>query len=153
MNESLPEAIAVLIPVVAIVMGVGIGMLAIYLEFRKKGDTLKLYHAERMAAIEKGIELPPLPPEFYRGPGSQEPSPARHRRTGLILLFLGLAIAGAMLGMGIPAFWWGFVPAAIGLAFLVAAVFEAREQKRATPMETGVSPTSDLSGPSRPADR
>jgi len=126
-----------LIPIVAIVMGIGIGMLAIYLDFRRKSDTFKLYHAERMAAIEKGIELPPLPAGLFQHSLRREPSPARHRRAGLILLFLGLAIAAAMWGTGIPAFWWGLVPAAIGLAFLVASFLEAREQKKAPPGEGG----------------
>ena len=125
------DAVAVLIPIVAIIMGVGIGMLSIYLEFRRKSDTLKLYHAERMAAIEKGVELPPLPDEFFRRSGSREPGPVRHRRTGLVLLFLGLAIAAAMWGMHILAFWWGLVPAAIGLAFLLSSFLETREQRTA----------------------
>lgn len=130
----MPElAIAIVIPVVSIVFGVGVGMLHLYLDFRKKSDTLKLYHAERMAAIEKGIELPPLPPEFFKSRDALESPATRHRRTGLILLFLGLAIGGAMLGMGIAAFWWGLVPLAIGLALLISGLLEAREQKQLPP--------------------
>jgi hypothetical protein len=37
-----------------------------------------------------------------------------------------------MWGMGIPAFWWGFVPAAIGLAFLISSILEMRERKKAS---------------------
>ncbi len=124
------EAIAIVVPIVAIVMGVSIGMLALYLDFRRKTDTLKLYHAERMAAIEKGIEIPPLPAEFFKSRGGLEPPAARHRRSGLVLLFLGIAIGGAMLGMGIGAFWWGLIPAAIGLALLISGLLEAREQPK-----------------------
>jgi hypothetical protein len=126
-----PELLALMIPIVAIVMGIGIGMLVVYLDFRRKSDTFKLYHAERMAAIEKGIELPPLPPEFF-GTVARESNPVRNRRTGLVLLLLGLSVAGALLGMGIPAFWWGFVPAAIGLAFLLSSILEMRERKKAS---------------------
>ena len=125
------EIVALMIPIVAIVMGIGIGMLAVYLDFRRKSETLKLYHAERMAAIEKGIELAPLPPEFF-GNVARESNPTRHRRTGLVLLLLGLSVAAAMWGMGIPAFWWGFVPAAIGLAFLLSSILEMRERKKAS---------------------
>jgi hypothetical protein len=129
LNNDAVALVGVMIPVIAIVLGVGVGMLTIFLDYRRKSEVLKHYHAERMAAIEKGIELPPLPAAFFQQ-GSREPRPARHRRTGLILLLLGLAIAGAMLGMNNSAFWWGFVPAAIGLAFLISSVLEAREQKQ-----------------------
>jgi hypothetical protein len=113
---------------ICIVMGVGIGMLALYLDYRRKSEAIKLYHAERMAAIEKGIELPPA--DFF-GRG-REHTLARNRAAGLILLFLGLAVAGAMLGMGISAFWWGLVPAAIGLAMVLSCILEARERKKAS---------------------
>ena len=111
-------------------MGISVGMLAIYLDFRRKSETLRLYHAERMAAIEKGIELPPLPEESFKSRDPLDPPAARHRRSGLILLFLGIAIGAAMLGMGIQAFWWGMVPAAIGLALLISGLLEAREQRK-----------------------
>ncbi len=129
-DAAVPEVIAIVIPVVSIVFGVSIGMLALYLDYRRRNNILKLYHAERMAAIEKGIELPPLPPEFFKSRATLEPPATRHRRSGLILLFLGIAIGGAMFGMGIPAFWWGMVPAAIGLALLISGLLEAREQRK-----------------------
>jgi len=61
--------IGVMIPIVAIVMGLGIGMLKLWLDFRKKRDILQAHHTERMAAIEKGIDLPPLPAQFYGSNG------------------------------------------------------------------------------------
>jgi peptidoglycan/LPS O-acetylase OafA/YrhL len=131
-NENDANAVYVLIPVIAIVMGVGIGMLSLYLQFRKTRDMFQLYHAERMAAIEKGIELPPLPPEFFQDTGRREPAPIRHRRIGLILLFFGIAVAVALWGTGVvPDYLWGLVPAAIGLAYLLSSRLEARELKKA----------------------
>lgn len=131
------EAVAIvgeLIPIAAIVLGIGIGMLAMYFEFRKKRELYQLYHAERMAAIEKGIELPALPEEFFKDTARREPSPARHRRMGLILLFVGGAVAIALWGSGSGGgWWWGLVPLALGLAFLLAAFLEAREQTRRLP--------------------
>jgi hypothetical protein len=114
------------IPVIAIVLGITCAMFGLYLDFRKKRDFVQLYHAERMAAIEKGIELPPLPEEYFSGRSGRHSSPARTRRTGLILLFLGIAIT---LGLG--------------LAFLLAAVVEFRELRQ----ESGGEPP--LSGSSR----
>ena len=55
-----------LIPILAIVMTIGAGMLKLYLNYQKRKDMFALYHQERMAAIEKGIELPPLPEDFFR---------------------------------------------------------------------------------------
>lgn len=129
------HVLGVLIPIIAIVMGLGCVMLAMYFDFRKRREMFQLYHAERMAAIEKGIELPPLPEEFFRV-GSGRPLPARHRRFGLILLFLGVALTVALWGDGDP-FLWGLLPVALGLAYLLAALLEAREQKDspATPAE------------------
>jgi peptidoglycan/LPS O-acetylase OafA/YrhL len=136
-NNNVADIISVLIPVIAIIMGIGIGMFSLYLQYRKKRDMLQLHHAERMAAIEKGIELPTLPPEFFQETGRRELAPIRNRRIGLILLFLGIAIAVALWGTHIPAYWWGLVPAAIGLAFLLSSLLEAREQKKASPVQGG----------------
>lgn len=130
MHEFLHDSI----PVVAIVLGITCAMFGMYLDFRKKRDFAQHYHAERMAAIEKGIELPPLPEEYFSGRGLGHSSPARTRRTGLVLLFLGIAIT---LGLWIggadgDAFWLGIVPVGLGLAFLLAALFEFREAHQST---------------------
>lgn len=119
-----------LIPIVAIVLGIGIAMLSVYLDFRKKRELVQAYHAERMAAIEKGIEIPPLPEELLHSGMKRDATPTRHRRNGLILLLLGIAISGAMLAQHNPGAWWGAVPAAIGLALLISARLEARELAR-----------------------
>ncbi|HEY4972804.1 MAG TPA: hypothetical protein VII41_04295, partial [Steroidobacteraceae bacterium] len=96
--------IGVLIPIVAIVMGISIGMLKVWLDFRKKRDILQAHHAERMAAIEKGIELPSLPPGFYGNDSSQvtpemvqqefqgRASGLHYLRSGLMWLLIGIAI-------------------------------------------------------------
>ena len=55
------EKLALLIPIIAIIMGIGIGMLAIYTGYLKRKDLFAHYHQERMAAIEKGIDCPPWP--------------------------------------------------------------------------------------------
>lgn len=124
--------IGVSIPVVAMVLGIGIAMLAMYLDFRKKREMIQLYHAERMAAIEKGVELPPLPDDYFSGGSARRSGPARARRTGLILTFLGIGVSLGLWGSGMVGdfWWWGVVPLALGLAFLVAAVLEGREVSR-----------------------
>ncbi|HEY4975379.1 MAG TPA: hypothetical protein VII41_17335, partial [Steroidobacteraceae bacterium] len=100
--------IGVLIPIVAIVMGLGIGMLKIWLDFRKKREILQAHHAERMAAIDKGIELPALPPGFYGAEGTSVPPEVlqqelkgrqaglHYLRGGLMWLLIGIAISLAL---------------------------------------------------------
>ena len=135
-SDNVVAILGVMIPIVAIVLGLGVGMLKLWLEYRKKRDILQAHHAERMAAIEKGIELPPLPPQFY-GPGSasappemlQERFKGRHTtlpylRSGLTWLLIGIAISVALYAnhdnyAAHNAAWWGGVPAAIGLSKLL----------------------------------
>jgi hypothetical protein len=95
MDSPITEVIAVMIPIVAIVMGIGIGMLALLLDYRKKREMFALHHKERLAAIDKGMEVPPLPPEFFQD-ARRRRTPADNLRRGLVLLFLGAAITGAL---------------------------------------------------------
>ena len=65
-------------PIVAIVMGIGIGMQAIWTEHKRKAQILEQNHRERMHAIEKGIELPPLPAHLVgSGTVASPPSAAK----------------------------------------------------------------------------
>jgi hypothetical protein len=119
---------ALLIPIIAIVMVFGTGMLSIYLGYRKRRDMFALYHQERMAAIEKGIELPPLPEDFFQEDGDHKPRRRSAHGTllgGLILLFLGLTLYLALHftvprpdGGGDPALF-ALIPAGIGFACLI----------------------------------
>ena len=52
---------ALLIPILAVVLGLATAMLTINLSYRKKKEMFTLYHQERMAAIDKGIEIPSIP--------------------------------------------------------------------------------------------
>ena len=66
MDAPVTAIIGVMIPIVAIVMGVGIGMLSLFLDYRKKREMFAMHHKERLAAIDKGMEVPPLPAEFFQ---------------------------------------------------------------------------------------
>ena len=84
----------VFIPIVAIVMGIGIGMLAIWSEHKRKSQLLEQNHRERMHAIEKGIELPPLPPNLGRHEQRtrRRASAAKSLRSGVMLLLIGIVL-------------------------------------------------------------
>jgi len=119
MND-IRHIIVFLIPLVAIVMGVGIGMLGLYLDYQKKTRMFELHHKERLMAIERGMEVPPLPAEFFAT--ARKPANARERslRWGLIWLLLGLALAVAIaLNDGIEQASWALLPIAVGLAQLI----------------------------------
>ena|ERR1019366_4998914 len=132
-----------LIPIIAIVMVFGTGMLSIYLNFRKRRDMFALYHQERMAAIEKGIELPPLPEDFFHEDSPNKPRRRAAHRTllvGLIFVFFGLTLYLALhfttlfTAAGGDVSLYALIPVGIGLACLiyyftvgrkVAAIIEA----------------------------
>jgi len=127
-----PWMIGVIVPVVGIVMGIGIGMLAIWSEHKRKAQLLEQNHRERMHALEKGIEMPPLPPGLVNiGNGPATASAAKALRSGImmtligIVLFIAIIVAGGTKGA-----LFGLIPAAIGVANLVyAAVLWKKEEK------------------------
>ena len=132
-----------LIPIFGIVFGCGIAMLAIYTNYRKRRDIYTLHHRERMAAIEKGVEVPPLPEAFF----AEDTAPCTPRRNllkGLVWLFIGLGVLLALYKADEEdAAWFGLIPMGIGAAYLIyyfavgrkeAEVLEAAE--KAKPVET-----------------
>ncbi len=121
-----PDTIAVFIPIIAIILGLGTGMLAMYLNYQRRKDMFALYHQQRMAAIEKGIELPPLPDNLFLENGRHfERSPHRTLLIGLILLFIGLTLYPALHFSGVrtdeggDAALFALIPAGIGVAYLI----------------------------------
>jgi len=124
-----PGVIAVFIPIVAVVMGIGIGMQAIWSEHKRKAQILEQNHRERMHAIEKGIELPPLPASLL-GAMPAPPSAAKSLRNGImltligILLFVAIVVAGGNRGA-----LFGLIPTCVGIANLVYAAIQWKEEK------------------------
>lgn len=120
--------IALVIPLVAIVMGVTIGMLALILSYKKRKDIYALYHQERMAAIEKGIELPPLP-EALLADDQRPYNPRRHLLYGLVWLFIGMG-AGIGVYEAVDPYWafFALVPIGVGLAHLIYYAVEGKKE-------------------------
>jgi hypothetical protein len=121
-----------LIPITAIVFGIGIGMLGLWTDHKRKSQLLEQMHKERMAAIEKGIELPPMnaDPFTNRSPGSVA-NPARVLRNGVFMVSFGIVLYFALNTVGAAeAAVFGLIPATIGLANLAyAAVLFDKERK------------------------
>ncbi len=110
------------IPIIAIVMGIGIGMLALWIDYQKKARMIELHHKERLFALERGIELPPLPPELFTSESKVQAVDERARslRRGLIWLLLGLALGVAIALNNSPEeASWALLPMAVGIAQLL----------------------------------
>lgn len=129
-NEALhtiPEILALFVPIVAIVMGIGLAMLSLYFDHRKKQALYELLHKERMAAIDKGIDLPPLPPGLLQGQQRRAPTAGDYLGRGVVWLLVGLAIIAAMLLQGARGALWGLVPVAVGISNLILFAYQSRQ--------------------------
>lgn len=116
------EHIALLIPIIAIILGVGVAIVAIIASHREKVQRVESRHRERLAAIEKGIEVPADAAEI-------EPRRRDNLRNGLIGLFVGIVLyfaLDAVADEGVALF--GLIPAAVGVANLIAHFVDRRKK-------------------------
>ena len=116
-----------LIPLTAIVMGIGIVWLALWIDYQKKRQLFEQLHKERMAAIEKGMEIPALPPELFQSTRLRLPSD--YLRRGIIFLFIGIAVTAQKLFQTGQPRLWGLIFCALGIAYLLFYWLEGRKQK------------------------
>lgn len=123
------EIVALLIPIVAILAATAIVIVGLKLRARRR----ELLHKERLAAIEKGIEIPQaLLAE------SEAVGPNACLVRSLIWLFTGVAIAVFFLAVGsaegnrhaLAASALGLIPAGVGLAYLLVYRKMRAEQAR-----------------------
>lgn len=124
--DDLRHLLPLFIPIIAIVGGLSIPILYIVTHFKKRQQLLEQNHRERMLALEKGIELPPIPVELLTNDPFEakagrlaHDNPQRQLRTGLFWLIVGAAL-GVVLWVepdGRPV--WAVLPIAVGLAKLV----------------------------------
>ena len=146
----MPSFWGVAVPVIAI------GGWAIIMLYRMYlvGKSREQVHRERMAMIERGLVPPPESDAErfermtdWRGRGS-ETRPHRSRRTGIILLAVGLAflIQGYLGGGGILAgggSFTGVLLTFMGVAFLLISMFEARSQPTDGTPRTPIGPPTN----------
>jgi hypothetical protein len=117
-----------LVPILGIIFAIGlplsIPIVVAVLNYRKRWRLMELYHVERMAAIERGMELPPLPLELIDGQSAR-------RRTsllpGLVWLFVGIAVIISLQSLARDQAMLGVVPVGVGLAYLIYYFVEGRK--------------------------
>ena len=135
-----------LVPIVGIIFSIGLPLstLIVYivLNYRKRRRQMELHHAERMAAIERGMEIPPLPVESMAAAGPRRST----LLPGLIWLLVGIALVVGLhgydgfTGPNRPSLF-GLIPVAVGLAYLIYYFVEGRKaQAHARELEPIQSP-------------
>lgn len=109
------ETLGMLVPIVAIIGGIAVAIVAIWVSL-KKGQ---LAHNLKLTALEKGGELPAEPPK---------PRPYPYR-SGLIWVVIGVGTfvsiwvsSGSLEGA-----IWGIVPFLIGLALIISVKLRKEE--------------------------
>ena len=85
--EQMEGVLALMIPIIAIVMGIGTAFWSIYWDHQKK----RLQYQERQLMIEKGLTPPPVLPDQPR----KKVTPEDCLRRGTVLLFLGIGFGAA----------------------------------------------------------
>lgn len=112
------DTVTLLIPILAILAGMAMLIFGLKLSARHR----ELLHKERVAAIEKGLEIP----QALRAE-SAAPGPDACLLRGLIWLFTGAAIVIFFLALWfaggdrqvLAASTLGLIPAGVGLAYLI----------------------------------
>lgn len=132
-----PGAIGVFIPIIAIVMGIGIAMLSVWTEHKRRSQLMEQSHRERMAALEKGQPMPEIPTGLVSGKSEDSNprhAPLRAMRSGLTMLGIGVVLYfGLQRLTGEDVALFGLIPAVIGAANLLYAGLLARKERESGP--------------------
>jgi hypothetical protein len=106
-------------------MSFTVPMVFAWIDYRRRRDIVDAHHRERLAAIERGMEIPPLPEAFY--------SPFRRRRSsyllpGMVWTFVGTGLfiaLGAVVDEDVR--YFALIPIGVGAAYLVYHFVEGRK--------------------------
>jgi hypothetical protein len=123
-----PVTMGFFLPIILTSLGIFVAALAITLGYLKRKHVFTLYHQERMAALEKGVDLPPLP-EALLTDDAKVRNPRRLLLRGLVWLFIGLGIIIAVYrSAGMDEALFGLIPAGIGFAYLIYYAIAGKEE-------------------------
>lgn len=123
-HDDLIPALGLLVPILTVSVSLGALIVWIVVWYRRRMHEVDCRHKERMAAIEKGLELPPEAPAQ---PAEQVPPTSRYLLRGLIWLGIGLAVTfGGRDWLQGPMGGAGWIAVAVGAAYLIFYVVEGR---------------------------
>jgi hypothetical protein len=119
-GDDIKQSLAIMIPIIAIVMGcsIPIAIVALSLYFRHRKNIV--LHETVRTMVEKGV---PIPPEMFKNTGTEctdsgrADRPRNDLRKGLILLGIGIGVV-MLAGKA------GYIILFLGVAFVVASFFE-----------------------------
>jgi hypothetical protein len=131
-HENLIPALGLLIPIITVTVSLGALIVWIVAWYRRRMHEVDCRHKERMAAIEKGLELPPEPvPQ-----PAQIPPRSRYLLRGLIWLGVGIAVTfGGHDWLQAPMGGSGWIAVAVGAAYLIFYLVEGRRPPVPKPEE------------------
>lgn len=122
MNE---DALGVMIPLTAVFMSLLIPIVYAIVDYRRRRDVVEAHHKERLAAIERGMDIPALPESFYN-PYQRKP---RALLWGMIWFFVGIALVISLGRVaGEEVMYFGLIPTGVGLAYLLYYAIEGRKE-------------------------
>ena len=137
-TDALLPVMALLIPIISVTVSLGALIVWIVVWYRRRMREIDCRHRERMAAIEKGLELPP---ESLPQP-EQMPPLSRYLLRGLIWLGIGLALTfGVHERLGTQTGSFGWIAVAVGAAYLIYYFVE--ERRAAVPKREAPASGSD----------
>src|SRR5215470_9026454 len=123
-NENLIPVLGLLIPIISVTVSLGALIVWIVVWYRRRKHEIDCRHKERMAAIEKGLELPP---ESLPQPAPMPPR-SRYLLRGLVWLGVGLAITfGGRDWLQGPLGGSGWIVVAVGAAYLIFYLVEGHK--------------------------
>ena len=132
-EESPLAYLGISIPILCIVIGGAWLALHTWCDFKKRRLLIELHHRERMTALEKGLDLPPLPADLLEAKeDADEPAkPESSLSDGLWWLGVGI---GLVIWLSLSSKPWahpavGAIPICIGLAQLIYYCLRGRDAK------------------------
>ena len=121
-----------IVPILAVVLGLGLGGLTLYFRHMRH----RMYHLERMAAMEKNVQLPE---NFFAEPATRRTT---YLLRGLVFIAIGVGLAAFFIAL-----WFsekndpevlavatvGLIPVGVGVSYLV--VYRREPEKPDTAVE------------------
>ena len=134
-HDNLIPALSLLIPIISVTVSLAAVIVWIVVWYRRRVHEADCRHKERMAAIEKGLELPP---ESLPQP-EQTPPRSRYLLRGLIWLGVGVAVTfGGYDWLQAPLGRAGWIAVAVGAAYLIFYFVEGRRVSVPKPEEPAI---------------